>query len=151
MRPLLDDVEDAIQRWQVEYADPTIAAVDDGEPDEAPSFEDGRVLFDDIRQQVILLQRTLDAQRVEAKDQLDGATYRLVVVMALSLLTILVAIGSLWRLMQRSVQRPLDALGADADVVAGGDLEHPVTPVGPASCSPSASPWSRCASGSLPS
>jgi signal transduction histidine kinase len=131
VRPLLDDVEDAIQRWQVEYADPAIAAVEDGEPDEAPSVEDGGVLFDQIRQQVLLLQGTLDAQRVETKDQLDGATYRLVVVMALSLLTILVAIGSLWRLMQRSVQRPLDALGADAYVVAGGDLDHPVTPVGP--------------------
>ena len=48
--PLLDDVEDAIQRWQDEYADPTIAAVDAGEPDAAPSVERGRVLFDAIRE-----------------------------------------------------------------------------------------------------
>ena len=118
----------------------------------APSVERGQVLFDAIRQQVLLLQGTLDAQRVEAKDQLDDATYRLVGVMFLSLLTILAAVGSLWRLVQRSVQRPLDALGADAYVVAGGELDHPITPVGPTRAAvPRASPWSRCASGSLPS
>ena len=129
--PLLDDVEDAIRRWQDQYADPTIAAVEAGEREAAPSVERGQVLFDAVRQRVLLLQELLDAQRVEAKDQLDTATYRLVGVMFLAVLTILAAVGSLWRLVQRSVQQPLDALGADAYVVADGELDHPITPVGP--------------------
>ena len=52
-RPLLDDVEDAIERWQDAYADPTIAAVEAGEAEEAPSPERGQVLFDAIREQML--------------------------------------------------------------------------------------------------
>jgi signal transduction histidine kinase len=127
----LADVDDALQRWQVEYAEPTITAVGAGDAAEAPSVEDGRARFDEVRQQVSELQQALEAQRADAKDRLDGVTFRLVGVMALALVMILAAVGALWRLVQRSVQRPLDALGADAYVVASGDLEHAVTPVGP--------------------
>jgi signal transduction histidine kinase len=131
VEPLLGRVDAALARWQAEYAEPTIAAVDAGAPGEAPSVEEGRVRFDAVRDEVDRLQSALGEQRTEAKDQLDGATYRLVGVMALALLTILAAVGALWRLVQRSVQWPLDSLGADAYVVAGGDLHHAVTPVGP--------------------
>jgi signal transduction histidine kinase len=131
VRPILADVEAALTRWQDEYAEPTIAAVDGGDVDEAPSVDEGRVLFDDVRSQIGAIQRALGAERAEAEDRLDRATFRLVGVLALALLVILAAVASLWRLVQHSVQQPLDALGADAYVVASGELRHAVTPVGP--------------------
>ena len=131
VNPGIAAVDAALLEWQDAYAEPTIEAVDGGDPGDAPSVEDGRELFDAVRTEVQALQTTLLEERSAAKDRLDGATYRLVAMLGLALLVILGAVGALWRLLQRSVQSPLDALGADAYVVAGGDLEHPVTPVGP--------------------
>lgn len=130
--PRLADVDDSIRAWQVDYAEPVIAAVAADRPDDVPPVQLGRTRFDAFRAELRSLQATLDVERGDAKDALDAATYRLIGLLGVALLLVLVAVAALWRLVRRSVQVPLDALGTDARVVAGGELAHAISPVGPA-------------------
>ena len=129
----LDAAEEAAAAWRGDYADPTLVAVRAG--DESPRTEQallaGRARFDTIRASFEELQRTLSVQRRVARADLDDATLRLIATLIAASLIMVLLVGSSWRLIRRSVQRPLDGLRLDAMEVAGGDVEHSIVPVGP--------------------
>jgi len=129
----LVDVDAAVAAWRAEYVEPTLIGVRAGDPtvrDEAMLAE-GRQQFDAIRDAVSGLQSDLTVAREDARQELSTTTVRLVVTLALSALVLVGLVWFLWRLIRLGVEGPLHQLGQDARQVSGGDLAHPVAPVGP--------------------
>ena len=124
----------AAEAWRRDYAVPTITAAEAGSrtPAEPEALEAGRRTFDEVRSAITDLQAGLRDERALAKDDLDEATTRLVLILLVAAVTLVAIVGGLWRLVRRSVQQPLDELGEAARRVAGGDVDHRVEPVGPA-------------------
>ena len=129
----LEAVTESSRAWRDEYAEPTIAQARAGDPtsESDAALERGRTLFQETRARVDGLQEVLSARRDAARRDLDGATRGLVATLIGASVLLIGAVVTLWWLLRRSVQRPLDRLRADADVVASGDVEHRVEPVGP--------------------
>lgn len=123
----------AAERWDREFAQPTIAAVAEGGPAAvtAEQVEGGRALFDETRTAV---QEYLDVLR-ERRDEAaaDLATWTRVVIGSLVALVVAGAVAGavLWRTLRSWIAEPLDALAADARAVSEGDLHHPVRTAGP--------------------
>jgi signal transduction histidine kinase len=127
-----DDVFAAVSRWQDDYAVPTIAAVEGGAtgPRSEADLQAGRRDFETLRDAIGSLQRALGEERDQAVASLEGATTRLIVILAAAALGQLGTGVALWRLVRRQVQDPLDSLHTDAGKVAAGDLDHAIVPVG---------------------
>jgi signal transduction histidine kinase len=123
----------AADRWDVEWARPTIAAVAEGGPAAVTpeKIEEGRVLFDRTRAAVEDYLDVLRDRRDEAAS--DLAAWTRIVIGSLVALVIagLVAGAVLWRTLRAWITEPLDALAADARAVSAGDLHHPVVATGP--------------------
>lgn len=123
----------AAERWDEQFAQPTIAAVAAGGPDAvtAEEVEGGRALFDETRTAV---QEYLDVLR-ERRDAAaaDLAVWTRVVIGSLVALVVAGAVAGavLWRTLRSWIAEPLDALAADARAVSEGDLHHPVRTAGP--------------------
>jgi len=131
---LLDDVEGATTRWHAEYAEPTIAGIAAGQGAEATALQigQGRTLFDQVRSSVADLQAELDRARDAARDDLSRATAWLFVTLIGLGLVSTASVGALYLTVRRRVEQPLLELGASAESVRSGDLEHPIEPVGDA-------------------
>jgi signal transduction histidine kinase len=123
----------AAERWDREFAQPTIAAVADGGPAAvgAEQIESGRRLFDETRTAVEDYLDVLRERRDEAAS--DLAMWTRVVIGSLVALVIAggVAGAVLWRTLRSWIAEPLGALAADARAVSEGDLHHPVRTTGP--------------------
>jgi len=123
----------AAERWDQEFAQPTIAAVAEGGPSAVTpeEVEGGRALFDEARTAV---QEYLDVLR-ERRDgaAADLAVWTRVVIGSLVALVIAGAVAGavLWRTLRSWITEPLDALAADTRAVSEGDLHHPVRTAGP--------------------
>lgn len=124
---------EAAERWDVEFARPTIARVRAEGPVgvDAAEIEGGRVLFDETRAAVEAYLEILDSRRAEAAD--DLAAWTRVVIGSLVALVIAGAVAGavLWRTLRAWITEPLEALGADARAVSDGDLHHVVQTTGP--------------------
>ena len=124
---------EAAERWDAEFARPTIARVQaDGPAGIDPgAVEDGQVLFDQTRAAVEAYLDILDSRRSEAAA--DLAVWTNVVVGSLVALVIAGAVAGavLWRTLRGWITEPLEALGADARAVSDGDLHHVVQVTGP--------------------
>jgi signal transduction histidine kinase len=126
-------VDAAVADWRSGYVEPTLAGVEAGDPsvrDEA-MLDEGRARFDVIRAAVARLQSDLTVARENSRQELSTTTTRLVVALAVSALVLVGLVVFLWRLIRLGVEGPLHRLGQDARQVSGGDLGHPVAPVGP--------------------
>jgi signal transduction histidine kinase len=124
---------EAARTWVLEFAEPTIAAVQaEGVAGVTPEeVEQGRVLFDELRDQVETYLGEIRERRAEALDRLDTWT-RLLVGATGALVLGAVAVGiALWTTLGRRVTRPLAALAADAREVSSGTLSHRVRATGP--------------------
>ncbi|WP_233571835.1 sensor histidine kinase [Cellulomonas triticagri] len=124
---------EAADGWDGDWAQPVIAAVAEGGTT-AVSAEDiarGQVLFDRTRAAVEAYIDVLRERRLEAASDLQIWTQ----VVIGSLVALVLAGGAagfvLWRTLRRWITEPLEALGADALAVSGGDLHHPVRSEGP--------------------
>lgn len=123
----------AAERWDEEFAAPTIEAVAaDGPSAVTPEeVEQGRVLFDGTRAAVEAYLDVLREGRDEAAS--DLAAWTRIVIGSLFALVVAGAVAgfALWGTLRRWVTAPLDALASDARVVSGGDLHHEVRTTGP--------------------
>jgi signal transduction histidine kinase len=126
--PELRQAVAAADRWSTSYTAPTLAAVRAGstEPRLDSSVAAGRALFDRFRSDVGTLQQRLDAERNDARHDLDRATRLLVGALVAVAVLLVVIVGGLFRLIRRRVEEPLDGLLEDAKTVAGGTFEHPI-------------------------
>ncbi|MFE2297286.1 ATP-binding protein [Streptomyces sp. NPDC059445] len=129
----LKTVRDTAEVWQRTIARP-IAAAPAGSPSPltAERAAAGKKEFDALRSALSAQQQRLRTERARAVDDLDTTMVLrnwlfTAIAVVIAALTVLVFEG-----LRRGVTGPLDQLGADARAVAGGDFDHPITPVGPA-------------------
>jgi len=93
--------------------------------------DDGKRRFDRVRRMDDEFQRSLQAARAAAVDDLgQGRTLLGLAFGALALLVVVALVG-LGLALRRWILDPLDAVRQDVGAVAGGDLDHEVTSAGP--------------------
>jgi len=126
-------VRQAADSWRSSYAEPVIARVRaaGNRPDAALASGAGRLQFDRLRVTLTALQADLDRARAAAAAQLRRGIVLLDVLSAVAVAAaVLLAVG-LWSALRSWVVDPLARLGAEARMVAGGDLAHRVAVTGP--------------------
>ncbi len=124
--PGLDAVEQSAQRWRSEYAQPVV----DNVPG-APTPEEGRTLFNQVRAATDALLDDLREQRAATRARMDAATAFLVgtvTVVVVVLVLLLVTVGVVLR---RGVLRPVSDLAAQVRDVVSGGVQREVVPGGP--------------------
>ncbi len=119
--------------WFVEFAQPTVAAVEAGGTAAASrqDVERGRVLFEEVRIAVDDYLAEIQAHRDVALERLETWTRLLVASTAALVLGALAVGAGLWVVLGRSITGPLAALAADTREVSSGVLTHPVRTTGP--------------------
>ena len=128
----VDRLQGSIRAWRETYAEPTVAAVRDGQGalgDDDLSAE--RLAFDQVRAEFADYRERILAVRADGIEELHAATRTLLVVVALGVCGLVVAAAVLWVVLRRWVTDPLEAVSADVREVAGGDLSHPIAATGP--------------------
>ncbi|MFF2701602.1 ATP-binding protein [Streptomyces cyaneofuscatus] len=129
----LKSVQDAVDTWQTEIAEP-VAAAPPGSPSPltAERMANGKAVFDEVRNALANQQERLRADRVQARADLQSTvTLRNWVFGTIALLIVVLA-ALVFEGLRRGINRPLDQLGADARIISAGDFHHPITPNGPA-------------------
>jgi signal transduction histidine kinase len=128
----VDRLQGSIRAWRETYADPTIAAVRDGQQvlgendlaAEKRGFDRIRAEFADYRSRLI-------AVRADGIEELRIATRTLLLVVGLGICGLVVVGAVLWVVLRRWVTDPLAAVSADVREVAAGELLHPIAATGP--------------------
>ncbi|MFF1380438.1 ATP-binding protein [Streptomyces sp. NPDC058308] len=126
-------VQAAAATWQRRIARP-IAAEPPGAPSDLATERaaEGKKAFDAVRAALSSQQEHLRADRQRARDDLMATlSLRNWVFTSIAVL-ILVLAALVFEGLRRGINRPLEQLGTDARLIAGGDFEHPITPTGPA-------------------
>ncbi|MER5966361.1 ATP-binding protein [Streptomyces sp. NPDC002057] len=126
-------VEAAVETWQARIARP-VAAAPAGSPSPltAERAAEGKEAFDAIRAALLTQQEGLRTERARGVEDLaDTMELRNWVFIAIAGLIVLLAV-LVFEGLRRGITTPLERLGADARTIAGGDFEHPITPMGPA-------------------
>ncbi|MFJ4841251.1 ATP-binding protein [Streptomyces sp. NPDC088746] len=132
----LDDlkaVQDATAVWQERIARP-IAAAPGGSPSPLATERaaEGKKTFDDVRVALSRQQERLRAEGVRVKDDLRTTmALRNGIFSAIAILMVALT-AIVFEGLRRGINRPLEQLGTDARIIAGGDFDHPITPTGPA-------------------
>ncbi len=126
----LDRVENVMDDWRDTVADPLL----DGpanQPDLDGTFIRSTALFDEVRAELDELDRSISAERAEARTDLDVTTYRLVMSVGatIALFGVVAFLGS-W-LLRRRVVAPIEQLVLATDAVASDQLEEPIAVRGP--------------------
>jgi signal transduction histidine kinase len=130
----LDRVLALARTWQVQVAQPIIAVPADGKPIALATqiADQGKDDFDAIRTASGVQQQRLEAVRTAARDHLRHVSVLSDwIFSAIALVIVLLAL-LIFEGLRRGVTTPLGRVSADARQVAGGDLEHPIEPTGPA-------------------
>ncbi len=133
VRELLAEVERRVDRWQREYALPTIRAVrDEGARSERkPDPDLGRTLFDDVRRAMNAEQQKMTEVRNVGRAQLtSAANFLTATFVAIALLIVLGIIGVVVAL-RRIVSRPLRGVSRQVRRTARGDFDHEIAGEGP--------------------
>jgi signal transduction histidine kinase len=123
----LDDVEERLDTWRTEVADPAVEGVTESGPRASPASDvEAKQVFDDLRASIDAVGRELTIIREAEREELDrkarGATAAMFLQVAGLVASGLIVAGALARL----VTGPLTKLSRDARMVADGDLDHEV-------------------------
>lgn len=130
LRADLTEVTARAARWQQEYAEPILAAVQAGRPVAVPP-QRGRQLFDDLRGSLDALQADLDRASATARDDLLDAAALLRAVALLTALALVALLVVLTVGLRRVVAGPISGLAAEVRRVAGGEFDAEVRGTGP--------------------
>jgi signal transduction histidine kinase len=125
IRADLDGVAAAADRWRAQYAEPLIAGT------AAPSLDQGRTLFDEVRGQLQALSADLDTQQQGLRAGLNGAATFLLwvgimIVVVLAAFLFLTGVG-----LRRQVLNPVARLAGEVRQVVRGDVQREVRVDGP--------------------
>ncbi|MCK9899258.1 histidine kinase [Parafrankia colletiae] len=129
----LDVLQQHIDEWHRDYADPAIAAVRAGGTD-ASALRDpvlGKERFDAVRLAGTDLDGAVRVAALRARDNVAGAVRALVISLVVAAVALIVLLVLIFRALRVWVTRPLGAVGSDVRRVAGGDLEHVIANTGP--------------------
>jgi signal transduction histidine kinase len=126
--PLIDTVEDRLATWRTTIGDPVVAAAGQGRTvATSDQFEQqGKALFDDLRAAVDDIDARLADLRRAARDDLDTYARYATTAMVVQAAGLVVSGVVIVVALARVVVGPIERLGRDARVVAGGDLTHRV-------------------------
>jgi signal transduction histidine kinase len=130
----LDKAAQSASTWYTTWAEPTIAAVQEGGPAAVTPEEisQGKDLFDRTRQDYGAYIETVSELRQDAVQRLQQRTSLLFVSVVAVAVVAVVTIVLLWLLLHRWVTLPLSALAAETRKVHEGELDHRVSAHGPA-------------------
>ncbi|HEX2323620.1 MAG TPA: ATP-binding protein [Streptosporangiaceae bacterium] len=131
MRRSLRAVEAAAQQWRSDYALPAISAGRKGHTPGTALELTGKTDFDRIRATIGALSHQILAERQAALNRLHAATTYVVIVAITGAVAVIAAAAAAWAAMTGWVIRPLAALGAEAQVVASGGVDHELKIDGP--------------------
>ncbi|MFD5037304.1 ATP-binding protein [Streptomyces sp. NPDC087894] len=129
----LEAVQDATATWQERIARP-ITAAPGGSPSPlaAQRAAEGKQTFDEVRAAVSRQQERLRSEVVRVKADLKATmALRNGVFSAIAALLVILT-AFVFEGLRRGINRPLEQLGTDARIIAGGDFDHPIAPTGPA-------------------
>lgn len=126
----LKAVEDAARAWRDEFATPAVASVQAGGA--APSVQEGKDRFDEVRRRIEAQQTRLDQVQADARETFGEARSErdrifLAVVAAFLLTALCLAV-----LLHVGVVRPLGAVRAASRRVADGKFDEEIPERGPA-------------------
>jgi signal transduction histidine kinase len=114
------------EKWNREWAQPTIAAVGEGRIISGADTLRGKQLFDALRARYADYLTAVQHGREAALDDLHNKTNWLFgAVLAGAVVSVAIAAG-LWWALRRWVSQPVDRLASDARQVRAGDLDHVV-------------------------
>ncbi|MDO8209900.1 ATP-binding protein [Conexibacter sp. CPCC 206217] len=133
IRSDIAEIERRVDRWQREYAQPTIRAVAADGPGAAgkPDPELGRNLFDDVRNALDVEQaEMIEVRDAGRTDLADAARFLTFTFAAVALLIVIGIIGVVLAL-RRTVSRPLRGVGRRVRRTARGDFDHAIVGEGP--------------------
>ena len=124
---------EAAERWQDEFAAPTVAEVRVGGPGAVSpeEVEAGLVLFDEARVAIEAYMAELREARANAVDELETWTTATGALVLVLVVAAVVAGVSLWFALRRWVLGPVTALGQATRAVTQGELGHVVRVEGP--------------------
>ncbi|WP_344976483.1 sensor histidine kinase [Salinactinospora qingdaonensis] len=112
------------EAWHRDFANPTLAKVEDGEEVTAEDYELGRERFNDLRAAANDAEQRIDLEMAQARDGLATATQQLIALLVLVGAVMVVLSVFLWIMLQHWVLRPLDELGRHLQQVADGYYTH---------------------------
>ena len=130
----LDAISAAGEQWRADYASVAIAEVAGTPTDQKLKKlpeKLGRVRFNDIRDRFDQLNASLTTERALARERVNDEMNRIRVIAAAALLAAVVAGIGVWLALRRLVLGPLDRLGSETRLVAGGEFARPVSADGP--------------------
>lgn len=129
----LDEVRRRVDTWRTQYALLTIQEVRDNRPgfDSRATLTTSKKLFDGIRAAIGRLDASLVQREAAASSNLDRTTRRMVGLFGAGLVLFVVMGLVILVSLRRLVTDPLEALGHDARLVVGGDLDHEIRRSGP--------------------
>jgi signal transduction histidine kinase len=128
-----ETAREAAAEWQTVYAAPTLDRIARGGPAsiDPADTEEGRRLFEEFRTAHDEFRAALLDERVAAVRRLDRLLLALGVLLAAGVLGLLAAGVLLSTSLRRWVTQPLEALGEQTRLVAGGAFDRRVVPDGP--------------------
>jgi signal transduction histidine kinase len=127
----LDNIEAAAERWRAEYADPLVAAVTPAQLVDDATTNEGKVLFDRLRELFTIQNDHLSQARAAGLahlDQIRGWRDTVLVVMILTFITTAVLLAVV---MRNAVNRPLASLAAACRRITEGNFGERIIPRGP--------------------
>jgi signal transduction histidine kinase len=124
----LDQVEERLDAWRSDIAEPARSAIAQGQPAEALPVlgDEGRRSFDSVRSAINAVDERLRDLRAQALDDLDAAARAATGAMLLQVVGLVVSGVIIVIALGRFVVGPIARLGRDARAVAGGDLGHTI-------------------------
>ncbi|HKE76832.1 MAG TPA: CHASE3 domain-containing protein [Acidimicrobiales bacterium] len=124
----IDALAGRIDRWRSEIGEPSQDTTAAGRARaRSDAFQDqGKRLFDEVRQGVAVVDTRLAAMRASSLRELDDAARNATVAMLLQAVGLVASGIIIVVALARVVVGPIERLGRDARVVASGDLDHVV-------------------------
>jgi signal transduction histidine kinase len=129
----LDRVDAAIEDWRTTTAEPTIAAVREGDDTALQDYNagDSKAAFDLVRDRVSTLMDSINDLRRTAQDARTRSFNYVVAIIVAGTLLLLVVAAVAARYLRRAVLDPISSLVAQTRQVAAGDLGKEIDVRGP--------------------
>jgi sigma-B regulation protein RsbU (phosphoserine phosphatase) len=133
LHPVAADLRRDLTRWQLDIAEPQIAARRRGNLRLAQSMfvaAAGKTQFDQIRADISRLSGVVSSHVNSTRSELRDATDTLIIAMLVSLVLALVLTGIAFQQLRRWLTQPIGVLLSSLRAVGAGDFEHTVPAVG---------------------
>ena len=126
----IEAVRARVQAWQLQFVAPILASIHAGNAGAVPPTLAGKGLFDAIRVSLAALQRNFSSRVTNADQRLDDDASFLQTILLVAAALIVGSVIAAGFLLRQIITRPLADLGREAQHVAGGEFDKPVTTTG---------------------